>query len=446
VCDDERAVAEGDEPASAEHARFSPIDGRYELIERIGAGAMGVVYRAHDVSLDRPVAVKVIDPKHASDPAFVAMFKAEARALARIRHESVVQVYTFGRYGDAFYLAMEYVAGTDLDTLITRRAAKGEYFELDHALGIVRRIGHGLAAVHAQGLVHRDVKPSNVLVEDATARPVLIDFGLVDARAGVVQDCMAMGTPEYMPPEQARGLPITARADVYALACTTFELLTGRAVFEDEDVLHLMTAHIVRAPPAISSIRPELEALDGVLLRALAKDPAKRHDSATAFVDELDEAVRRLGRRPPPSAPKPKIVPSTPPIRVLVFEGDETLRRQVVQIVERVLRGAGDAVAIECASSASEFASVVDGTAPDLVVIDDASAEGAIAALLDMIRTDVAPEVLVLRESFEHLGRDGLRVRELPKPLNAQVLASVVSKMAVRIVERRASPSRAGTD
>lgn len=425
-----------DESASAERPRFAMLDDRYELIERIGTGAMGVVFRGEDVELGRRVAIKLIEPTHAADPAFVAMFRAEARALARIRHENVVQVYSFGRRESSFYLAMEYVEGVDLETLIAKSEATGSPFDLDHAIGIIRRVALGLEAAHAQGLVHRDVKPSNILIEARTERPVLIDFGLADTSAFVTNECTTMGTPEYMAPEQVHGLAVTPRADVYALACTTFELLTGRPIFDDTDAMRLMTAHAARTPPSLSSLRPDLAELDDALLRALAKDPDQRHATATAFADDLERNARRVGRRAAPPLRIAPVAPAQRRVRVLVFERDEAIRRHLVSALGRVLRSAGDEMNIDCAGSALEFAQIADGDAPDIVIIDDESADGAISDVLDTIRADVPPEVLVLRESFEHLGRDGLRLRELPKPLNAQVLASVISRMAVAIAER----------
>ena len=160
----------------------SEVEGRYRIVERLAAGSMGVVFRAEDIWLDRPVAIKVVDQTFAADELAARSFQQEARSLAQIRHENVVHVYTFGRHEGSFYIAMEYVDGPTLDAIIESHAERGETVELGRALRILHAIGRGLSAVHDRKLVHRDVKPANVVIETDSGRPVLVDFGL--ARGG----------------------------------------------------------------------------------------------------------------------------------------------------------------------------------------------------------------------------------------------------------------------
>ena len=274
------------------------IDGRYRVLGRIGSGAMGIVLRAEDLFLQRPVAIKIVDP--GVDPNVSERFVKEAQSLARVRHENVVQVYAFGRFQQASYLAMELVVGHSLESIIDAHAAAQNTVALPRAMAILRAMALGLDAVHHRELVHRDVKPANVIIEKNTDRPVLIDFGLARRRS-VSNPRMSLtgGTPSYMAPEQAsdpQGLRIGPRTDLYALACTAFELLTGRPEFEGTDIFQVLLQHMNDAPRAISTVRPDLAAFDDILIRALAKEPNDRFASATELVSGARGAG--LGARP----------------------------------------------------------------------------------------------------------------------------------------------------
>jgi serine/threonine protein kinase len=423
-------------PASAESVVAELVDHRYRVIATLGTGAMGVVHLAEDISLGRNVALKLIRPAYASDPVFLKMFRTEARTLAQIRHENVVQVHAFGAHGRELYLVMEHVEGETLE-----RVSRGRPMDAERALAIVHRVAQGLSAVHARGLVHQDVKPSNIIIEKATGRPVLIDFGLARRATGEPADDAA-GTPAYMAPEQARGLESTARTDVYALACTMFELLTGYRVFEGADSRALMKAHVTRPPPPLSARRVDLSHLDPVFARALAKAPEERHPTPLAFFDDIEAAMERAkraqreqlrqrrSRRPPDGV-----------IRVVVLERDAGSCRQIVRLAERTLSAAGDATAIECATSPAELSALVAVLEPDILIIDDETADGAVAELLAVIRPH-APEVVVLKKAFD---RDPttppLPVREIAKPINPHVLASLLSQLATRLVRERVEPA-----
>lgn len=446
--DDDDAMAT---PSSGQRTRGGLVDGRYELVERLGAGAMGVVYLAEDIWLDRRVAIKVLAPSFAASAASTEQLRQEARALAKVRHENIVQVYALGPHGGSLYIAMEHVAGESLDSVIARHTSDGTRMELARAIEIVSAIARGLTVLHASGLVHRDVKPSNILLEAESGRPVLVDLGL--AVAAKCDQAAPGGTPCYMAPEQVKDDTgsIGPASDLYALACTAFELLTGRPPFDADTCGDILLAHVRKEPPRVSTTRASLAPLDAVFRRALAKSPSDRPPTCDAFAAELALAAERIGKRSvtPITIAPPKAPERAKPLRVVILEADEALRRQIVRLVDRTMRATGDDVEIEHVMSASELGSACVREPPHVVIIDEHTTNGATPALVRALgerikvvdgSLDGAPEVLVLRTSFDgpkSSPSEPSRVVELPKPLNAQVLASVLSKMTARIVERR---------
>ncbi|MBX3261957.1 MAG: serine/threonine protein kinase [Labilithrix sp.] len=399
------------------------IDGRYRVLGRLGAGAMGVVLRAEDLFLERPVAIKIVEPS--LDPAVGQRFVKEAQALAQVRHENVVQVYAFGPFQQSSYLAMELVMGESLENVIEAYAQRGATMELSRAIPILRAIGHGLDAVHARRLVHRDVKPANVIIERGTDRPVLIDFGLARRRSKSSPKLSIVGgTPSYMAPEQARdpdGTRITSRADLYALGCTAFELLTGRPVFEGDDVYTVLLGHLNQEPRKVSTLRPDLAPVDDVIHRALAKNPDDRHGSASELVATLEVALSRAGAAPT----------TAPTVAVLAADGG--LRRSLVRNTTTALRARGHEIRCDAAESAAEAAALVSGGRYDLVVIDEESAAGRLAELVLLVRGRHAEaEVVVVSRDFPATARalGDVRVRHLvPKPVNTHVLAAVIGRL-----------------
>lgn len=419
------ATFETTEATSAIRALAMPdiIDGRYRVLGRLGAGSMGVVLRADDIFLDRPVAIKIIEPS--PDPAAGQRFLKEAQALAQLRHENIVQVYAFGPFQHSAYLAMELVAGESLERIIDTHLQSGITVPLPRAIAILRAIGQGLEAVHARQLVHRDVKPANVIVEKGTDRPVLIDFGLARRRsASSPKMSITGGTPMYMAPEQAKdpdGTRVTARTDIYALACTAFELFTGRPVFEGTDVYTVLLAHLTKEPRRVSSLRPELEPIDEVLLRALSKEPHDRHASVSELISALHAAFARVG------APK-----GTGP-RVLLLAADTGLGRSLLRNTTSALRAHGHEVVSEIADSAADAAARIGGGSYELLVVDEESAAGRLAELVQLVRArrSGAEVVVVSRDlsrTTQALGE--LAVRHLvPKPVNVHVLAAVLGRL-----------------
>lgn len=271
---------------------------RYRVERTLGVGSMGVVHLARDLKRNQMVALKLVSPEHANDPDALFRFSREAAALAAVRHPNVVRVAGVGEDQDGgHYVAMEYVKGPSLDQIIVEHADRGEFVPIGRALETIRALADALGAVHAAGFIHRDVKPSNVLIEELTDRPVLLDFGLARTPARASSKSIGAGTPWYMAPEQlddeeARELEISARTDVYALGCTAYELLTASPPFPSIDLDELRDLHLRTAPPPASSLRPELAPLDAPLACALAKDPGDRFPTPSALADALEHAWR----------------------------------------------------------------------------------------------------------------------------------------------------------
>ncbi|MBK8259522.1 MAG: protein kinase [Polyangiaceae bacterium] len=298
------------------------VDGRYTVTAELGRGAMGVVYLARDDGLDREVALKMVTRERAKEPEIAARLQQEARALARVRSPHVVQVYAFGRHRNGFYFVMERVVGRSLAAIVDEHAALDMYLPVEHVLSLVTQVAGGLDAVHAVGLVHRDVKSDNILIEDDTGRPVLVDFGLA-AGAALGQE-LGGGTPGYMAPEQALGAEVTERADVYALGCTVYEMLAGHTPFLGRSTTEIIKMHLTEPVPPIGSIRKQHAIFDPILTRALAKKPTDRYATCGALAADLNAAwhlansprrglnsVIRSATPPPP--PSPTVTPTHVP-------------------------------------------------------------------------------------------------------------------------------------
>ena len=261
------------------------VDDRYRLIGRVGSGGMADVWLAEDQLLNRRVALKFLHERFAQDQQFVERFRREATAAAGLQHPNIVAVYDRGQWDGAHYIAMEYVEGASLKDLIGRGLTVGE------AVEIVRQILAGAAFAHDHGVVHRDFKPQNVLV-DAEGRARVTDFGIARAGASeITQAGSVLGTAQYLSPEQAQGQEVTAASDLYSIGVILYEALTGRLPFEAESPVAVALKQISERPRRPSELNPEVSpALDAVVLRALAKDPANRYGSAVEFQRALDAA------------------------------------------------------------------------------------------------------------------------------------------------------------
>ena len=261
------------------------VAGRYRLLGRLGAGGMADVWCAGDTMLDRRVALKFLHERFAQDEQFVERFRREASAAAGLQHPNVVGVFDRGTYDGTHYIAMEYVEGASLKDLIERGLGVGE------AVEIVRQVLAGARYAHARGIVHRDLKPQNVLV-DAEGRARVTDFGIARAGASeITQTGSVLGTAQYLSPEQAQGLPVTARSDIYSIGVMLYEALTGGVPFEGDSPVTVALKQVSERPRPPSELNPAVSrALDAVVLKALAKDPANRYASAEEFMRALDAA------------------------------------------------------------------------------------------------------------------------------------------------------------
>jgi serine/threonine-protein kinase len=266
--------------------------GGYRVDGVLGQGGMAVVYRAHQVELGREVALKVLAEELSSNPEFAERFRREGRMQASLEHPHAVTVYEAGESEHGLYLAMQLVPGPTLAQLIEERALSAT-----KALSLLRQVGDALDAVHAAGLVHRDVKPQNVLVGD-DGDAYLGDFGLVriGGATGITADGRLVGTIPYLAPELIRGEEAVPASDMYAFAATIFECLAGTVIYPRRSEAAMLAAHSSEPPPKISKRRRGLPAaLDEVFARALAKDPARRYTSARGLVDEVGRVLEAAG-------------------------------------------------------------------------------------------------------------------------------------------------------
>ena len=258
------------------------VAGRYRLEEIIATGGMGQVWRATDETLERPVAVKVLRPDTAGDVGFLERFRAEARHSAALQHPNIATVHDFGEGAHSAYLVMELIDGKPLSEVIQERAPLAP----EEATEILYQAAIALNAAHEAGVVHRDVKPANIVVdEDGYAR--LTDFGISRAtsEAPLTQTGEILGTPHYLSPEQAMGQPAGPPSDVYALAVVGYELLTGKRPFAGESMVTTALAHVSQPAPPLPASVPE--PVRTTVMAALAKDPAQRPDGAQSFAEAL---------------------------------------------------------------------------------------------------------------------------------------------------------------
>lgn len=275
--------------------------GAYHIISELGRGGMAVVYKAYQSKLDRYVALKVLPPQFTFDPEFLQRFEREAKAAAKLKHPHIVTIYDVGEQEGFHYIAMEFVEGVSLVELIRREGALPPV----RAANILAQIASALDYAHALGYIHRDVKPSNILV-DANDHATLTDFGIVKAAEGtrVTKSGVMVGTPEYMAPEQIRGQGIDARADVYALGVVCYEMLAGRVPFQG-DTARVLYGHVNEAPPSLRTLNPRVPlVIEQVVGGALAKDPAQRYAHAGEFANALSAAVSATVSVPLPLVPE----------------------------------------------------------------------------------------------------------------------------------------------
>jgi serine/threonine protein kinase len=269
----------------------------FRVLQLIGQGGMGIVFRAEDARLRRTVALKVMQPRFAPETKIRQRFLGEAQAMAALKSDHVVTVYEVGVAGDLPFLAMEFLEGEALDSLQKRVGQVPP----SQVLRIGKETACGLAAAHAHGLVHRDIKPSNLWLEAPTGRVKILDFGLARLNSGAGQASqvgLIVGTPAFMAPEQARGEAVDYRADLFSLGCVLYSLCTGRLPFKGTDVLSTLTALATHNPePPIALSGHVGPALSDLIMELLQKDPCLRPASSQAVLNRM-AAIERLGAAP----------------------------------------------------------------------------------------------------------------------------------------------------
>src|SRR5919201_1480836 len=265
------------------------FDGRYRIVRKLGAGGMADVYLAEDQEPGRRVAIKILNDRHAADDSFIERFRREAKNAAGLSHPNIVAIYDRGEAEGTYYIAMEYLAGRSLKELILSRGPTPVRIAIDYTRQILAALGFA----HRNGIVHRDIKPHNVVV-GPDGRLKVTDFGI--ARSGASQMTEAgsiIGTAQYLSPEQARGAPVDQRSDLYAVGVVLYEMLTGSVPFTGDTPLEIAMKHLSAAPEPPSKRRAEVPLeVDLVVLRALAKHPDDRYQSA----EEMDADIARVAK------------------------------------------------------------------------------------------------------------------------------------------------------
>ena len=331
-----------DFPAPLAGLQAGSLMAGYRLEKQIGAGGMAVVFRARDERLGRLVALKVLAPALVSDPGFRRRFIAESRAAAAVDDPHIIPIYEAGEADGALFIAMRFVQGGDLRRVLDREGALSP----GRAAGFISPVASALDAAHGAGLVHRDVKPANILVDTRRDRPdhvYLSDFGVSKgavSSASLTGAGHFLGTPDYSAPEQIQGLAVDGRADQYALACVTYQLLTGVVPFERDQGMAVLFAHLSEPPPSLGSRRPGLPAVaERVLAKGLAKVPEQRFGSCADFADALREALGLAPYAAPTATTAQAAASDRPPASIIT--PSQVPRRAVTGTTGSVASGTG---------------------------------------------------------------------------------------------------------
>ncbi len=262
--------------------------GPYKIIEQVGAGGMATVYKAYQAAMDRFVAIKVLPPNMAQDPQFTTRFAQEARTIAKLEHPFILPVYDSGNEKGTAYIVMRYMEAGTLGDLLNKGRP-----DLRYSVRLIQRIAEALDYAHSQGIVHRDIKPNNILI-DKNGQPYLTDFGIAKIleSAGNLTGSGIIGTPSYMSPEQGQGMPVDARSDIYSLGVVLYEMVTNRLPFESTTPMGVMLKHIQEPLPPPSSIAPDVPpAIEAVITKALEKNREARYRTAGEFARALESAI-----------------------------------------------------------------------------------------------------------------------------------------------------------
>ena len=261
----------------------------YEILSQVGQGGMATVYLARQRSMNRNVALKFLPAVFLNDDSYLQRFEREVKIVARLEHRNIVPVYDYGKFDQQPYIAMRYMPAGSVEELL----AEGK-IPLGRVASIIEQVASALDYAHQMGILHRDLKPSNILLDDGGG-VFITDFGIaqiLSEGSGKITTQGAVGTPSYMSPEQAQGEPLDGRSDVYSLGVMLFELLTGRRPFESDTPYSIAVMHVTTPPPSPRELDPSVSAaLEGVVMRALRKDPAQRYASAGALASALSAAL-----------------------------------------------------------------------------------------------------------------------------------------------------------
>jgi len=285
------------------------VVGNYRLIDKLGEGGMGKVYRAVDSMIEREVAIKALKPEIAAQPGTLERFRTEAITLARLNHPAVAQLYSFFKDGDEYFMAMEFVPGESLESIIQREGALPWPRSLNHAIRMLEGIQHA----HSLGVLHRDIKPANVMLTP-TGQIKLMDFGIAQVlgAAKMTREGRMVGTLEYLAPERIQGKPADVRSDIYSLGVLLYEMLSGRLPFQADSEYELLMAHVQQRPPSPRALGLNLPPqVESALMLALEKDPAQRYQDAASFAETL-RSLLPPGRATVLAEPVPAPPPASP--------------------------------------------------------------------------------------------------------------------------------------
>src|SRR6478735_260953 len=424
----------------------------YRIEERIGRGGMGVVYRAQHMNLQRRAAIKIIAPEFADTKGFRSRFIREARIAAALQHPNIVTVYDAGQSGQTLYIAMQFIRGSDLSKILNEEGRLRPY----RAIDVCRQVASALDAAHGMALIHRDVKPGNVLIEGR--RAYLTDFGLTKrsggTKSGLTQAGELVGTIHYVAPEQIEGGDVDARTDVYSLACLLFHCLTGHVPFERETDVAVIYAHLSETPPKLTDVRPELPAgLDAVIAKGLDKSPDRRFpscsdlmsaarvviDAAGPLADtvpgrgvpaggDAPDVATAVGRVLPGGDDGPTVVPESERRARMLLAGLDQRTRAIVQVA------VGDRCEVEQASEEDDLLEAIRDRRPDLIVLDWNAPELASRDLLDELRADPVTReskvLLVVRDKQA-------RSREVARADADETLATPFSPLQLQVKLRK---------
>src|SRR5215210_2336974 len=438
--------------AEPEDPRLGTEIAGYRIEERIGRGGMGVVYRAQHMNLQRRAAVKIIAPEFADTKGFRPRFIREARIAAALQHPNIVTVYDAGQSGQTLYIAMQFIRGSDLGAILREEGRLRPY----RAIDVCRQIASALDAAHGMALIHRDVKPGNVLIEGR--RAYLTDFGLTkrsgSTRTALTQAGELVGTIHYVAPEQIEGGQVDARTDVYSLACLLFHCLVGDVPFSRDTDVAVIYAHLSEAPPKPSELRPELPVgLDAVIAKALDKSPDRRFQScsdlmaaARAVLDaagpladtvpgrgvpaggDAPDVPTAVGGQVPTRYGEPAAVPESEKRARVLLAGLDQTTRAIVQVA------IGDLCEVELAGEGEDVVEAARDRHPDLIVLDWNAAELAARDILDALRADpVARESKVLLVVREKQARS----REVARASADETLATPFSPLQLQVKLRK---------